>query len=124
MTGFSNSELISGFSSSPVSNRTITSAALKEEHGKQMSYMCVWLGILRVTVKGAGHEVVPCWFHMWPTAAWVTDPVQPIEPLWLEPRAQRVAQRASRFSLRKHPLFFPPHTHHQLPRTAGRELSL
>lgn len=61
---------------------------------------------------------------MWPRAAWVTAPVQPREPLWREPSAQRAAQCSTRFSLGKHPLPTPPHTHHQLPGLRGPELSL
>ena len=43
MTSFSNAELISAFSSFPFSNKITVFSALKEEHGKQMSYMCVAL---------------------------------------------------------------------------------
>lgn len=67
-------------------------AALKEEHGKQMSRMCV---SFRNSQGDSERELLMKWrlagFTHGSTVAWVTDPVKPSKPLWLESRAQRAA---------------------------------
>lgn len=84
LPSFSNTELLSAFSPSPFSNKTNIFTALKEEHRKQMSYMCVSLRNSQGSHERSAHEAAPCWLPTWVQAG----PVEPSKPVQLEPGAQ------------------------------------
>lgn len=99
LLSFSNTELLSAFSPSPFSNKTNIFTALKEEHRKQMSYMCVSLRNSQGSHERSAHEAAPCWLPTWVQAG-------PVEP-----------SGAALFSLRPSP--GAPPLCHSPPRTAG-----